>query len=874
MVLICLLRSSEGLVAWISKAAENDGAVTLNCIALSELSPQLFPQRDSLLADWHSVCTARELVNVWPAFWRVFWSTLTEAQDQAPRAMPGRVAAVSKPAATAAHPRAFRGTKFQPPKQAAPVLNLGAWLGDDRLLDGFFARHDFDRLPVLDANGRPFGKLSAKTPTVAGLLARRMEADPEQCPALPEAFRRSFLWQLRTQPLREVLAWLEIWRGLGGRHQGPELVLPSRLCALDPASHEWAKLALHLSPARQIVFIDAVLKHRAYRLPRSALSTEQLIALDAESTDDWRFDIYVNAVFANMHRGVSATYTLTGCVLASRVTKPHRLERLAGSLLAAKECADIPMADIDRMSSALDDDDSELSVWRTCGELSGFARILKDTCWERLEKAVADRWLCLFRRVTWDDDEELKIAKRWGVHLDSFTAWHGVLMTLSGQWQEKFVELIHDQIDGWENIERLRRSIPYLLPLQQRLCRPPYSMNDCVGAVLSSMSEYASDAAWQQLAAAEERTWLIVERACRRDNDATLISRGIYSLGQCWPDFLMKAFSAAPGSLMRTARLLGGLAYERRRQFLSETAHDVWFATKWTDIEPYEACHRVYRLCLGSGLNSPVPRRLRDHFEQRISLTDLQIERHCRVSLTRLPTVLLAALEQSIWRSIDKPFNLRAHSTAANHAVRLLAGLDRQANRSGLRRFLLAYSQGRPKAYLDHPLNRLWFARHPKIDSALWSKEPQGWVAEEAGDIRLAIETDPLEILMLGTYVGSCLGLGGVCDHSAVACLLDANKQVVYARDASGRVLARQLLAIDERDRLICFAVYPATANETLIRAFRDYGQALADALGIERYRYREDDHYDIPVILAQGWWDDGMYHESDQASESVSNTS
>lgn len=876
VALISLLRGSTGLVAWMSNTPDDSGAAALSRIALSELSPQLFPQRDALLADWQSVCAARELDSVWPAFWRVFWSTLTEAQDQAPLAMPQRVATVSKPAATAAHPRAFRGTKFQPPKPATPVLNLAAWLGDDRLLDGFFARHDFDRLPGLDANGQPFINVSGQAPTVAGLLARSLGVEPEQWPALPEAFRRCFLWQLRMRPLRDVLAWLAIWRGLGGCHHGPQLALPSRLCALEPDAYEWAALALNLSPARQIVFMEAMLKHSAYLLPRSALSAEHSNALDAEAADDQRFEIYLDAVLSNLNRGVSAVYTLRGCALANRITEPHRIERLYWNLRVEKECAEVPLEDIYRMSKAVGEDRNfwELSVWEKCGTLPGFEAILKDTCWERLEKDIADRWLALFAHVDWQEENEQKILKRWRIYVDAFPEWHRVLATLSGPWQEKCMQMLWDQTNGWEDLDRLRMSVPHLLPLQQRMCRAPFAPTVRVGAVLSSLAENASDEAWRELAAAGDRTWLMIERACRRDNDASLTSRGIYSLGQCWPDFLMRAFSAAPGRLMRTARLLGSLAYERRRQFLSETAHNVWFITNWTAIEPYEACRTLYRLCLESGLNSPVPRRLRDHFESRTTLTEQQIERHCRVSLTRLSTVLLDALEQSIWRHIDMPFNLRAHSAAANHAVRFLAGLDRRDNRSGLRRFLLAYAEGRPKAYLDHPLNRAWFARHPKINSALWSKDPQAWIAEGADEIHIAIETDPLEILMLGTYVGSCLGLGGIMQHSSVACLLDANKKVVYARDASGRVLARQLLAIDERDRLVCFEVYPLNASETLKGAFRKYGQALADTLGIERYRHQEGASYDIEIILAQYWWDDGLWNESDHVVEPVSKPS
>lgn len=195
--------------------------------------------------------------------------------------------------------------------------------------------------------------------------------------------------------------------------------------------------------------------------------------------------------------------------------------------------------------------------------------------------------------------------------------------------------------------------------------------------------------------------------------------------------------------------------------------------------------------------------------------------------------------------------------------MRLAAGID--TNRKGLRRFLRQQGEGDAGAYLDHPLNRAWFARHPRIDAAAWQGSDVHLEVDGMTGVQLALATDPFDVLMLGTHVGSCLGLGGLCDYSAVACLLDANKQVVYARDRSGRVLARQLLAIDERDRLVCFQVYPANAGAALLRAFHAFGEAMAASLGIEVYRYDDDDPYHVAIVLAEDWWDDGAWQDRER---------
>ncbi len=864
-LLLALMRCADGLFAWVSDASDSAQAPALRRMALAELPAGLYPQRDALLADWRQVCAARELSPAWPALWRVFWATLSESGEQA-APMPQRIAPAPAPKATAAHPRAFRGTKFQPPKPAAPVLDLATWLADDRLFDGFLARHDHARLPIPGADGAPLALTSDtdRAPTVASLLAQG--AGP--WPAIPEAFRRAFLWRLRTRPSSELLAWLHLWRGLGGAAHGPALIVPATLCALAPHAHAWAALALMLPAPRQIIFLAAVLKQRAYLLAPGVLDQSQLAAIDALAAEDDRFTVYLNAVLDNLQRKVSVAYTLQGCALANQLTNAYGIERLPFTLRSSKDCTDFSVNDMSRMQAALgpDGDHWPLRVWGKCASTPGLALVLRETCWEQLDAGVADRWLSIFTRTVWynDDHNELEAQndKRWRAHLANFPAWNRDLSTLSKPWQEKYVNMVRTYACGWEDGDTLRESASYLAPVQRKLCGAPFSPTTDIGYVLSCMAEALPADGWQQLAHTEERTWLTVERACRRDDDGTLIGRGISSLARAWPAFAMHALRAAPASLMRAARLLGCLALERRRQLLSETAQTVWFSTRWSELAPDDACRMLYRLCLDCGVQSPVPRRLREHFEGNVTLSEVQVNRHCRVGMSRLPQVLLAALEQAILRSIDQPFKLQDRSGAASHAVRLAAGID--TNRKGLRRFLREQAEGRPGAYLEHPLNRAWFARHPRIDALAWQGSALCVDVDALPGVRLALASDPLDILMLGTHVGSCLGLGGLCDYSAVACLLDANKQVVYARDGAGRVLARQLLAIDERDRLVCFSVYPPNANAALLRAFHAFDQAMAASLGIDIYRHDDDNAYDVAIVLAEHWWDDGVWQDQD----------
>ncbi len=860
--LLSLVRGRQRIDALVSIAATDSAPTIVANLPLAELDNAIFPQRATLLDDWSALGRATDIGAVWPAFWRVLWATLSEPQDAAPAAMPQRIAPLAGPVATAAHPRAFRGTKFRPPKPAIVSLDLHAWMADDRLLDGFFARHDFARWPVLGADGKPLmiDVDHDGAPTVAALLEHQGIAEDA---SLPIIFRRHFLWLLRAGPANDRIAWLRLWRALGAPSQGELLAMLARLCALDTQAYGWAELMLNLPQERQPAFLLRVLKHQIYRLPCSQLSAEQLIAFDALSNDVVHFNAYLDVALDNLSRGVPIAYTLIGCQLPR---KSHNTERKIGWMRATAHTTDVPVADILRMLASVGDDGAHWAhtAWESCATQPGFARILIETSWESLTSEAANRWVQLFRISEWDIEDPKMRAAQWRVRLGMFPELHRHLLELPRERQKKFVCMLFDYVFGWDDPVTLHGSWPVLLPLLASFSRPPFLNNATDELFLSSMAVSLPATGWQQLAATPEKTWLAIERACRRDNDTTLIRHGISGVTEAMPDFVLRTLACAPKRLMRSMSLIGCLEYNARRRFLAQAARSPWFANRWDEMTAMDACSRILALCVEHGIDSPLPRRLRDYLAGTVTLSEAQLVRHCGVTLTRLPSTQLAALDAMVWRQIDGPFNLRTQSSAAHHAVRLHASID-GGNKKTLRRFLLGYAKGGVHAYLDHPLNRAWYARHPRINAALWGSDT---VTQTAGDgaIKIAIETDPLEILMLGSYVGSCLGLGGLCEYSTVACLVDANKQVAYARDATGRVVARQLLAIDERDRLVCFAIYPDTKDATLRQAFKEFNTALASALAVDIYRDGDGESYEVKIILAIEWWDDGQWHTSDDA--------
>jgi hypothetical protein len=75
-------------------------------------------------------------------------------------------------------------------------------------------------------------------------------------------------------------------------------------------------------------------------------------------------------------------------------------------------------------------------------------------------------------------------------------------------------------------------------------------------------------------------------------------------------------------------------------------------------------------------------------------------------------------------------------------------------------------------------------------------------------------------------------------------------------------VIGRQLLAIADDDRLVCFQVYPLSSPASVKAAFRDHDCAFSRSLGIPLYEPAGDDDpgYRISSVLSVYWWDDGSW--------------
>lgn len=335
-------------------------------------------------------------------------------------------------------------------------------------------------------------------------------------------------------------------------------------------------------------------------------------------------------------------------------------------------------------------------------------------------------------------------------------------------------------------------------------------------------------------------------KACRRANDAWRIRRGLWTFAEILPELLIRAFTRHPKQLLRTSLAIGDARMAQRRAAMRGLP-----TLNPNTIDDLVALRRA-------GRTNPVSRRLRQHLEGRVSLSPTSLARHRRVVSEHSDLVALDTVRLSVERALAGGVALQDLSPARAHAMRLEGWAE--DNRRALRRLLAVPPSAVGDYIFEHPRAKQWLARNLALASRLdlWRKGVS-LVGEVDGQmVMLAVCQDPLETLRMGTHVGSCLGLGGGFMYSAAAVALDLNKRVVYAKTASGRVVGRQQLSWTDQGGLVCHTPYPLHTSDELTALFAEYDTRFAAALNVTL----DDADYTVSCVLSSACYDDGPWRE------------
>lgn len=749
------------------------------------------------------------------------------------------VHAPPEPRATAAHPRAFRGTKYRPPRPEQPeAIDARPYLLTRRHTD-----------LVLELLGQPRGV----DPYVA--WNHRVEATANFDPM----FVMHLLPLLKGCPWSDVGAFASLARSLQ-LHRDPELrsALASVYVVAGNSTRAlgWWNHVLAHDPERRLEAAKLVCMSDAAKLEPVDPSIGALL-LSLPAMQQWSF-------YRGLVGGASPVYLESGLQLgglsAAKIDEPPPGRIDVTSLIEAT---------VERLAEAMAEDSGaefwRTHLWRLCGYQPELIELLASSTFTSLQPAAAF-WVIRTASIPrWSPETA---DKEWRALAPTIPLLTEFATRLAPEYQRKFVEDM-GEVYLWAlgNDHGVAESLAKCIDLCLRVAKEPFGTDAVVGGLLPCMALVFDDGSqsWANrklVREAPDVSWLALEDACKRDNQVRLLLRGLNRLGNSASTLLVSSFATNPGALLQTADQLATVSFETARSLLDEYARSPLADPRLADAPLERLCELIVPVARAGGPN-PIRRALRQHLSGDEKLSDAQVAGHRERIVAGLDIIRLAAIRQAVERFLAARIGARTIETSTvRHAVALLnnvAGNFRQ-----LKRMLTATVAGDSEWRLRHPRTQEWFARHPKVDRGLWLKgiETRGEIAG-IGEVRIAIESDPLEALKLGTYVGSCLGRGGNLEYSAAAAVLDVNKHVVFARDKRGSVVGRQLLAISEADELVCFGVYGTAKFELLEPLFREYDRTFSSRLGLRLFGSSESsEEYEIATILSREWWDDSAWSE------------
>ncbi len=772
---------------------------------------------------------------------------------------------------TAARPRASKGTKDRPPKPPQPEpTDLRPYLtscdGTQRVLRHFQALLP-KTLPSFAKKGYlPFALIKTmKTAdlipflTLPGLHKRSLK---EELGRLPPLFIQHLLPGMRLRPTREIRELLSIFYTMNLEDHEALLAAVSRFVCLKENPHllPWCTVLIQQPPETRSAFLVHVMAHGCHlHIPTSALK-ESLKEVNSLVTDD-NYDLWITRLLRAWKEGISLEYLLAGFRLAKQFSPHYRFYSI-------RDCSNFPEELIEDLACYFPSKPHSshgyriMRLWERSGELPEFTSVLRNISWYSHSPETAYRLAATILDICWFYENHRHFHQKWSALKEEILTIEQLLHTMPKEFHQRALDEIRGVAQQYEELVPLRTRLKRLYPLIRRICQSPYDPTIDASALNGVFVSTKSQRLVTRFLQAPDGSFHAMDDVARRDNVERLVTYGLYSLINTLPEFTVQCFQNFPRHLFKTCKALGCLSHPARLRLLHNLEDHTFFTNELEHYPVQEACQKILEVC-GTDLWNPVPHYLARWTRGEYRLTSKRIARYFQICFEHLDRTRLALVEQRALEILSRGLPKVPLQGAARHAVQLFGSMDQ--NKRELRRFLNAYWSGNGQYLEHHPATQLWLKKHPRVHLAKWKKGIHLKGTIKGKTIQLQIEDDPLEILKIGTYVGSCLSLGGAYSESAAAVLLDINKQVIYARDTESVVVGRQLVAISENDELVCFDVYPHNVNPEMIALFWKFDMTLSKFLKLKVYqppeKENEEENYVVEEILSEYWWDDGAWN-------------
>lgn len=832
---------------------------------LQDVPAALYPEKKELLRSWEELRVVEVLDStVAASVLHILAETVLVpivGSNDIPVQVPDESPSPCRP--TAAHPRAYRGTKYKPPKTSKPEpvnlqLSLCSAAEENRLL-ARLAPYFEDGLKLLKTKLLSSGLTPERLQMAAHCHENFLSLEyRKRVASLPSIFLRDLYWNLRTCDWDAIVAVLSAYWALELEQKASLRNCVSILlgAADDRRTIAWCQLIAQIPPERRVAFTELLIESGAFEVEPGENITRGLVHANSLSSDDvYQHRMYYALRCVRAKCGLD--YANDGFLLANKYYANFLFEEVA-SIAGAFEAVE-PFAEFVSVAENWWPR-TPLILWKRCSELEGFRELLQQLKWRKLDPGSALKFIEILGDVLYEGLGEKKLKRKWQCIRKWACHMLEALVLVEQNYRSKALDGLGNMLWMLEEPEELDSAVKPFCKLLARLCAAPFRQNSYSYYPITAFTILPAED-WEAIEVCNDASFLTLESECARKNDAILIENALWTMCHLHPRLTATAFFRHPKQLLKAAHTLGVLEVPTRREVVRAFASHPLITCNIAGMA-VEALVELVDMYTKDGVADPVPKRLREHINGGKELRPNQVERDLAKIRDGWLALQIDVLNQVAYDRLNTGLPFVQRTSTVRHALMIQQGTEE--NRRSLRRLLKATLCGHKPYASQHPQNLTWLKKHPRIDPAKWA---QGVIFSagtmEYGMLDLSIEQDPLEVLRLGSYFGTCLGVGGMLCYSAAAITLDINKQVVYARSSTGRVVARQLLAIAEDGRLVCFEVYPTSAKREVRQLFREYDLCLAQHLGIEICKglsEADDDDYEIACPVSNGFWDDSAW--------------
>lgn len=186
-----------------------------------------------------------------------------------------------------------------------------------------------------------------------------------------------------------------------------------------------------------------------------------------------------------------------------------------------------------------------------------------------------------------------------------------------------------------------------------------------------------------------------------------------------------------------------------------------------------------------------------------------------------------------------------------------IATLNR-SSRQILKELLDAWARAGSRYRHELTGNSAWIGEQSNLGVSVvaWTNPPSETLQIGARSIRIMVAEDPIRVFLMGAHFETCLDIASGCNRDAVLSnAYEANKAVLFAVDADGRVITRKLVALNKRSEMIGFRLYSHYQGRdryALDLAIQEYCGRWAAASGV-----RLGDEGEPDPLTTLFWYDD-----------------